>query len=194
MGKAKKTRKFAAVKRLLNPNDARLKENQLKEKKRIEEAKSKAVRRVPQMASSLFLSHNTALAPPYRVLIDTNFINFSLQNKIELVAGMMDCLFAKCIPCVTDCVMAELEKLGHRYRIALRVARDPRFERLPCTHQGTYADDCLVQRVTAHKCYIVATCDRELRRRIRKVPGVPLMYIVRRRYAVERLPDQGAPS
>jgi len=194
MGRAKKTRKFAAVKRLLNPKDARLKENQVKEKKRLEEAKSKTVRRVPQVASSLFLSHNAALAPPYRVLIDTNFINFSLQNKIELVAGMMDCHYAKCIPCVTDCVMAELEKLGHRYRIALRVARDPRFERLPCSHQGTYADDCLVQRVTAHKCYIVATCDRELRRRIRKVPGVPLMYIVKRKYAIERLPDQGAPS
>lgn len=98
------------------------------------------------------------------------------------------------IPCVTDCVLAELEKLGHRYRIALRVARDPRFERLTCSHQGTYADDCLVQRVTASRCYIVATCDRELRRRIRKIPGVPLMYIVRRRYAIERLPDQGAPS
>ena len=98
------------------------------------------------------------------------------------------------IPCVTDCVLAELEKLGHRYRIALRVARDPRFERLACSHQGTYADDCLVQRVTASRCYIVATCDRELRRRIRKIPGVPLMYIVRRRYAIERLPDQGAPS
>jgi hypothetical protein len=50
----------------------------------------------PQMASSLFLQHNTALVPPYRVLIDTNFINFSLQNKLELVSGMMDCLFAKC--------------------------------------------------------------------------------------------------
>jgi U3 small nucleolar RNA-associated protein 24 len=24
------------------------------------------------------------------------------------------------IPCVTDCVMAELEKLGHKYRVALR--------------------------------------------------------------------------
>lgn len=114
--------------------------------------------------------------------------------------------------------MAELEKLGPKYRIALRsvtstpmlepawfltpvfifhlysVARDPRFERLPCSHKGTYADDCLVQRVTANKCYIVATCDRELRRRIRKVPGVPLMYIVSRRYAIERLPDQGAPA
>jgi U3 small nucleolar RNA-associated protein 24 len=115
------------------------------------------------------------------------------------------------IPCVTDCVMAELEKLGHKYRVALRhvthyllsshfltfgsrVARDPRFERLRCTHPGTYADDCLVQRVTAHKCFIVATCDRELRRRIRQIPGVPLMYIVRRQYAIEQLPDQGAPS
>lgn len=48
------------------------------------------------MASSLFLQHNTALVPPYRVLIDTNFINFSLQNKLELVSGMMDCLYAKC--------------------------------------------------------------------------------------------------
>jgi len=182
------------------------------------------------VASSLFLAHNTSLVPPYRVLIDTNFINFSLQNKLELVSGMMDCLYAKCmflfyafdtrssshlesgIPCVTDCVMAELEKLGPKYRIALRcvakipsirystqshsfrVARDPRFERLPCNHSGTYADDCLVQRVTAHKCYIVATCDRELRRRIRQIPGIPLMYIVKRRYAIERLPDQGAPS
>jgi hypothetical protein len=74
------------------------------------------------------------------------------------------------------------------------VARDPRFERLSCSHTGTYADDCLVQRVTSHKCYIVATCDRELRRRIRQVPGVPLMYIVKRRYAIERLPDHGAPA
>jgi U3 small nucleolar RNA-associated protein 24 len=51
----------------------------------------------PQIASSLFLQHNTALVPPYRVLIDTNFINFSLQNKLELISGMMDCLYAKCV-------------------------------------------------------------------------------------------------
>jgi U3 small nucleolar RNA-associated protein 24 len=74
----------------------------------------------PQVASSLFFQYNQALGPPYRVLIDTNFINFSIQNKIEPIRGMMDCLYAKCIPCVTDCVMAELEKLGQRFRIALR--------------------------------------------------------------------------
>lgn len=47
--------------------------------------------------------------------------------------------------------------------------QDPRVERLPCTHKGTYADDCICQRVQQHRCYIVATCDRDLRRRIRKV-------------------------
>lgn len=107
---------------------------------------------------------------------------------------MMDCLYAKCTPYITDCVMAEIEKLGTKYRVALRIAKDPRFERLPCSHKGTYADDCLVQRVTQHKCYIVATCDRELKRRIRKIPGVPIMYLHGHRYTIERMPDaHGAP-
>ena len=51
----------------------------------------------------------------------------------------------------------------------LAMMQDPRIQRLPCTHSGTYADDCLCDRVRQHKCYIVATCDRDLRRRIRKV-------------------------
>jgi U3 small nucleolar RNA-associated protein 24 len=124
--------------------------------------------------------------------VDTNFINFSIKNKLEIVKAMMDCLLAKAVPCITDCVMAELEKLGHKYRVALRLAKDPRFERLPCTHKGTYADDCLLMRIQQHRCYLVATCDRELKRRIRKVPGVPIMYIANRKYAIERMPEANA--
>ncbi|PQQ17616.1 hypothetical protein Pyn_02663 [Prunus yedoensis var. nudiflora] len=40
-----------------------------------------------------------------------------------------------------------------------------------------------------HKCYIVATCDRDLKRRIRKIPGVPIMYITQHKYSIERLPE-----
>lgn len=67
-----------------------------------------------------------------------------------------------------------------------------------------------------HKCFIVATCDRDLKRRIRKVrlicfilslprvtvnsdaqgllsswqiPGVPIMYITQHKYSIERLPE-----
>ena len=43
--------------------------------------------------------------------------------QIDLVRGMMDCLYAECKPCITDCVIAELEKLGQRYRVALKVAK-----------------------------------------------------------------------
>ena len=28
-----------------------------------------------------------------------------------------------------------------------RIAKDERFKRLPCLHKGTYADDCLVDRI-----------------------------------------------
>lgn len=78
---------------------------------------------------------------------------------------------------------------------------------MQCMHSGTYADDCLVERVKQvrillnkvlstlsfsryilvffslfqHKCFIVATCDKDLKRRIRKVPGVPIMFISHRR-------------
>lgn len=48
------------------------------------------------LATSLFLSHNEALVPPYRIIVDTNFINLSLENRIDMVKGMMDALYAKC--------------------------------------------------------------------------------------------------
>mmetsp|Transcript_2504 Transcript_2504/g.4182 ORF Transcript_2504/g.4182 Transcript_2504/m.4182 type:complete len:195 (-) Transcript_2504:162-746(-) len=185
MGKAKKTRKFAEVKRMLNPKDAKVK----KDGKKAEKKKEDQVRHVEAAPTSLFFKYNTALGPPYQVIIDTNFINFSIRNKLDVVQSMLDCLYAKCTPFITDCVMAELEKLGQKYRVALRIAKDPRFERLPCTHSGTYADDCIVERVQQHKCYIVATCDRDLKRRLRKIPGVPIMYIRSHKYSIERLPE-----
>ena len=45
-------------------------------------------------------------------------------------------------------MLAELEKLGPKYKMGLRAAKDPRFKRLPCLHKGTYADDCIIERVT----------------------------------------------
>eukprot|EP00127_Corallochytrium_limacisporum_P000929 Clim_evm13s33 gene=Clim_evmTU13s33 len=198
MGKAKKVRKHsvaAQVKKRINPNDSRLKSTQERLKRKQEgKAKKEKPREVQQYSSALFFKYNTQLGPPYHIILDTNFINFSIQNKLEIVQAAMDCLFAKCIPCITDCVMAELEKLGPKYRVALRIAKDPRFLRLPCSHKGTYADDCIVERVSTFKCFIVATCDKDLKRRIRKVPGVPIMYIAQRKFTIERMPDAyGAP-
>ena len=137
----------------------------------------------------MFFNYNKALGPPYHVILDTNFINLSIQNKIDPFKSLLDCLLAKSTPYITDCVMGELEKFGQKYNLALRVAKDPRIQRLTCLHKGTYADDCLVNIVSQHKCYIVATCDKQLKSRIRKVPGIPILTIKNHKYQVERLPD-----
>jgi hypothetical protein len=75
----------------------------------------------------------------YSVLVDTNFLSHTVHHKLPLLPTLMDTLYATCTPIITSCVMAELEKLGPKYRIALQIARDERWERLQCDHKGTYA-------------------------------------------------------
>uniref|UniRef100_A0AAX7THT2 PIN domain-containing protein n=1 Tax=Astatotilapia calliptera TaxID=8154 RepID=A0AAX7THT2_ASTCA len=178
-----KTKRYAAMKRMISLKDQRIKETdraKAKEKKKKDPSQLKE-REVTHRASffntTLSLAHHTTFCVQW-----------------EFFMKIIKLLYVTCIPYITDCVMAEIEKLGMKYRVALRIAKDPRFERLPCTHKGTYADDCLVQRVTQHKCYILATVDRDLKRRVRKIPGVPIMYISNHRYNIERMPDDyGAP-
>lgn len=215
MGVAKKTRKFGQVrplspkrsiaflantdfnmqvKRVIGLKDTRLKENRLKEELKQKEREAKRtvggelVKEAPQMPSNMYFQVNEALVPPYSVLVDTNFLSHTVQRKLSLVESMMDCLYAKCNPIITSCVMAELEKLGTKYRLALKIARDERWQRIECDHKGTYADDCLVDRVTKNRIYIVGTNDKALKQRLRKIPGVPIMSVARGKYVIERLP------
>ncbi|GFT24910.1 rRNA-processing protein FCF1 homolog [Nephila pilipes] len=193
MGKPKFQPKFAAMKKVIKLTDQRIKKELRVIKKKKKDDKPK-IKEVPQCSSALFFKYNTQLGPPFHVIIDTNFVNFSVKNKLDIISSMMDCLYGKCIPYITDCVLGELEKLGKKFRLALKIVKDPRFVRLHCLHKGTYADDCIVQRVNQSKCYIVATCDKDLKRKIRKIPGVPIMYINKHRYSIERMPDAfGAP-
>ncbi|EZG61985.1 rRNA-processing Fcf1-like protein [Gregarina niphandrodes] len=190
--------------KILKPTDQRVKKSGVKKKqgeKRETEAKkhgdkdggeTRGEERVierEEWNSALFFTYNTQLGPPYQVLMDTNFINFSIQHKIDPFKGLMDLLFAKVVPVVTDCIVGELEKMGQKFRLALRIAKDPRVKRLTCDHPGTYADDCIIKRISNHRCYIVGTSDKELKRRIRKVPGVPIVSVTQHKYAIERLPE-----
>ena len=189
MGKQRKTRQFAKVKRMLSKKDSRLQKDIKKPDVKKVNDDELELKEVQKVSSALFFASNTNIRPPYQVIIDTNFINFSIQNKLDIFKSMMDCLLAKCNPCITDCVIAELEKLGHKYRLALRLAKDPRMRRLTCCHRGTYADDCIVDRISQHRCYIVGTNDKDLKKRIRKIPGVPVLYVQRGKYGVEKMPE-----
>ena len=68
-------------------------------------------------------------------------IIFSLSSKLLKVICFVNPAYNSIIPgipYITDCVMAELEKLGAKYRVALKKVMDERFERLPSLHKGTY--------------------------------------------------------
>lgn len=125
------------------------------------------------------------------MLLDTSFLNYAVRYKIDIVTGLIQCLCAKVTPYITDCIMAELEKNHKQFGIALRLAKDPRIKRIHCTHPNIgYGDDCLCQKASECKCYMVATNDRELRQRIRKIPGIPIVYAKQsQKFGVERLPD-----
>eukprot|EP00906_Rhabdomonas_costata_P032945 RCo046391 len=195
--KSKSRKKFAQMKKILGKkNEAQKAEQKQKAaatpSTRYKDDAANKIRdtkliRHQKIESSMYLKYNMALGPPYRVLVDTNFLNFSVQAKLDVVSSMMECLLAKVFPCVCSCVIAELEKLGPKFKVALKTAKDPRFTRLTC--DGTYADDCIVQRVTTSRIYVVGTNDKELKRRLRQIPGVPIMSLHRHKYSIERLPE-----
>jgi hypothetical protein len=37
-----------------------------------------------KVSTALFFQYNAQLGPPYQVLVDTNFINFAIKNKVRL--------------------------------------------------------------------------------------------------------------
>ena len=103
MGRARQTKKFATMKRMISASDPRLKDKDraAPKKKKAEDPNEIKTTEHVQQSSALFFQYNTQLGPPFHVLVDTNFINFSIKNKMDIIQSMMDCLYAKCIPYIT---------------------------------------------------------------------------------------------
>lgn len=148
----------------------------------VQKEEESSVSTVDQERASLY----TAIKPPYKVILDTNFINDSIRRKLNLEEALSECLDANVELFVPECVIAELEKLGRIYRVAITTIKNLRVTELKCLHKGTYADNCILDRVTEFKCYIVATSDTNLRQRIKKKTGVPIVFFRGHKCVVER--------
>ncbi|CAD26575.1 hypothetical protein [Encephalitozoon cuniculi GB-M1] len=138
----------------------------------------------PRNTEDFLLNHT--LRPPYNIILDTNFINDCIRKKYDIREQLMKAVNASIKICIPDCVIGELESLGRPFRVALASIRDSDVQRLECDHKGTYADDCIFNRVSAHRCYIVATSDVALKQRIKAIPGVPLITYRGQRCFIER--------
>ena len=81
MGRARRTRKFAAMKRMISASDPRLKDKDRAPPKKNKDSQETKTTEAPATSSALFFQYNTALGPPFHILLDTNFINFSIKTS-----------------------------------------------------------------------------------------------------------------
>lgn len=122
---------------------------------------------------------------PYQVLLDAEIVQDAARFKMDLIGGLERTLQGKVKPMVTQCSMRHL----YATKDQTLITQAQKYERRRCNHHeleeplSTIA--CLGEvvdpkdsRTNKHR-YVVASQDAEVRARLRRIPGVPLVYISR---------------
>ncbi|XP_041045423.1 rRNA-processing protein UTP23 homolog [Carcharodon carcharias] len=135
-----------------------------------------------------FYKYNYGFREPFQILLDGTFCQAALKNKIQIKEQMPKYLMGEVQLCTTSCVLKELQSLGKELYGAKLIAQ--RFQVRNCSHlkNPVGASTCLLSMVennNAHH-YFVATQDQELTVKIKKLSGVPLMYIIQNTMVLEK--------
>jgi len=128
-----------------------------------------------------FFRHNFGHREPYQIIIDGTFTQGCLINKIN-IKEQLPKYFNGEVKCLTTlCAIQELEKLGPPlYGASLILKQFPVHK---CGHTAEApkpAIKCvkaLVSEKPGETRYFVATQDPELREKVRKIPGISVLYL-----------------
>lgn len=129
-----------------------------------------------------FYINNFKFRQPYQVLIDGTFAFAALENKFNIQEQLPKYFQAETKLLTTACIILETEKLGSFNKAvigAMQIIKQYAIHK--CGHEKNpmTGSKCLRSMVGKNNPsrYIIATQDRELQENIRKIPGVPLMYL-----------------
>ena len=119
---------------------------------------------------------------PIKVVLDANFFFVALQFNVDIFKELVDLLNRRFEPVILSSIQKELQGLAEsrspkqqkQAQLALRLAEKCHVIAVVKGLKETY-DDVIV-RVSAEWKSPVATNDRELRKRLRKV-GVPVIFL-----------------
>ncbi|EOY02974.1 PIN domain-like family protein, putative isoform 3 [Theobroma cacao] len=118
---------------------------------------------------------------PFKVLCDGTFVHHLLHNDlIPADKALSDCLSAPVKLFTTSCVLAELKTLGASQSASFQAARKLAIAR--CDHEKRVsADACIAEVIGENNSehFFVATQDADLRKKLQKVPKVPLIFGLR---------------
>lgn len=130
---------------------------------------------------------------PTKVVLDTNFFFVSSQFNVDFFQELTKLLNRRFEPILLSSTQKELERLAEsrspkkkkQAQLALKLAEKCRLVPVEKGLNETYDD--VIFRVSAEWKSIVATNDRKLRKRLRKI-GIPVIFLRQKR----RLEGEGA--
>ncbi|RBR07727.1 uncharacterized protein FIESC28_10521 [Fusarium coffeatum] len=156
--------------------------------------RSKQYRKLMEQFSQTF-----GFREPYQVLVDAEMIRDSCRFKMDLEPALSRTVHGKVKPMVTQCEIRKLYATGKDHE-AIELAKT--LERRRCGHHpDDYPEplgtkECLRSVVdpkdtnqNKHR-YVVASQEQEVRKMLRGIRGVPLIYIKRSVMILEPMADE----
>ncbi|KAI5466179.1 Fcf1-domain-containing protein [Mariannaea sp. PMI_226] len=159
--------------------------------------RSKQYRKLMEQFSMTF-----GFREPYQVLVDAEMVRDSCRFKMELEPALSRTVHGKVKPMITQCEIRKLysQKKEPGVNEAIDVAKT--LERRRCGHhpddypEPLSTEECLQSVVdpkgsgnNKHR-YVVASQDQTVRRMLRGIKGVPLIYIKRSVMILEPMADE----
>ena len=153
-------------------------------------------KRAKSYRKQLLVYHHTfKFREPYQVIVDDQIVTVSNESSFDLTKGLERTLQADVKVMITQCCMQALYELGNQDAIYMA----KQFERRRCNHNPKDPKtpiECIesivdIKGENKHR-YIVASQDVHIRRKLRRIPGVPLVHISRSVMVMEPLSDASA--
>ncbi|RLV83040.1 rRNA-processing protein UTP23 [Meyerozyma sp. JA9] len=143
----------------------------------------------------LVYQHTFKFREPYQTIVHSDIVTLCQSASFDVAKGINRTIQAEIKPMITQCCMQAL--YSTKNQDAIDIAK--KFERRRCNHPPKAPLDpseCVESIVNVdgknkHR-YIVATQDHELRKKLRQVPGTPLVYMNRSVMVMEPLSKKSA--
>ena len=113
---------------------------------------------------------------PFKVIIDGNFASVALNKKFEIKSSLEKLLDDKVILIIPSCIFQEVQSLENKIPGLLKLLSQFKIEQ--CSHGLLSPTNCIRDYIgnKNQSKYFVATQDNFLRKQLRNVPGVPIIF------------------
>ena len=134
-----------------------------------------------------FFRYVFKFTPPFKILIDGNFIAISLQKKLDIKSSLEKLLNDKVTLIIPSCIFKEIQLIEEKIPGITSYINQYKIEK--CKHNLMDPISCIrtyIGKKNYYK-YFVATQDDFLRKQLREIPGVPLIFFGQNMLLIDKL-------